>query len=242
MTSVRLLPILIIVSLAFLALKLGEVMFYEGVPSHGQAMAQDKPAEDAKTKESAEKVASVQEGKAEDKKPEHAPGKVSSVRPTEFMSSRENAVPSQSEIEVLKSLRERRQSLDKREEQLRLRENLLKAAEKRLEKRVGELKEIESNIEKVHLENEEKSRKGMESLVSMYSNMKPKDAARIFNTLDMEVLVSLVDQMNARKMSPVLAKMNPKIAKSLTVEIAERLKKKNDKAKEKEPLPSIPEK
>jgi len=57
----------------------------------------------------------------------------------------------------------------------------------------------------------------------------------------MEVLVSLVDQMNARKMAPVLAKMKPAVAKALTVEIAERLNKKSAKVKEADPLPSIPE-
>jgi flagellar motility protein MotE (MotC chaperone) len=248
MKTIRLFPVVILVVLALLGLKLAGHLFDGTFSLRGQAMAQEKPQE--KSADGAqgggsqgEKMASVDAKSEVDgvKKSDHNPGNVSSTKPKEFISARQKELPSKSEIEVLKSLRDRRQDLDKREQSLRLRENLLKATEKRLEKRVGELKEIEAKIEKSHQQNEEKSKKGMESLVSMYSNMKPKDAARIFNTLDMEVLVSLVDQMNARKMAPVLAKMKPVVAKALTVEIAERLNKKTTKVKDADPLPSIPE-
>lgn len=56
----------------------------------------------------------------------------------------------------------------------------------------------------------------------MYENMKPKDAARIFDTLDMDILLSVVEQMRGRKMSPILAAMNPEVAQRLTVELAAR--------------------
>jgi len=239
MKTVRLFPVVLLVVLALLGLKLASHVFDGTFSSRGQAMAQEA---DEKAPQD-DKVASVDANSGADgaKKAGHNPGKVSSTKPKEFLSSRQKEMPSKSEIEVLKSLRDRRQDLDKREQSLRLRENLLKATEKRLEKRVGELKEIEAKIEQSHQQKEEKSKKGMKSLVSMYSNMKPKDAARIFNTLDMEVLVSLVDQMNARKMAPVLAKMKPVVARALTVEIAERLNKKTAKVKGADPLPSIPE-
>jgi len=138
MKTVRLFPVVLLVSLAFLGLKLSGHLFEGSLRSSGQAMAQEKPAAEG------EKVASVDdksEAAAQGKSlSSHNPGKVSSTKPKEFISSRQQALPSKSEIEVLKSLRDRRQDLDKREQALRLRENLLKATEKRLEKRVGELK------------------------------------------------------------------------------------------------------
>jgi flagellar motility protein MotE (MotC chaperone) len=52
--------------------------------------------------------------------------------------------------------------------------------------------------------------------------MKPKEAARIFDTLDMDILLSVVEQMRGRKMAPILANMNPEVAQRLTVELAAR--------------------
>ena len=56
----------------------------------------------------------------------------------------------------------------------------------------------------------------------MYENMKPKDAARIFDRLDMKILVDVSTQMNPRKMSDILAQMTPDAAERLTVELANR--------------------
>jgi flagellar motility protein MotE (MotC chaperone) len=56
----------------------------------------------------------------------------------------------------------------------------------------------------------------------MYETMKPKDAARIFDRLDLKILVEVSTQMNPRKMSEVLAQMTPEAAERLTVELANR--------------------
>ena len=52
--------------------------------------------------------------------------------------------------------------------------------------------------------------------------MKPKDAARIFDTLDLDVLVSVMSQMSERKLSPILASMNPERARTITIMLAEQ--------------------
>ena len=54
----------------------------------------------------------------------------------------------------------------------------------------------------------------------MYEAMKPKDAARVFDRLGLDVLVPVVQQMNPRKMSEVLAAMSPDRAEKLTVALA----------------------
>ena len=45
-------------------------------------------------------------------------------------------------------------------------------------------------------------------IVAMYETMKPKDAANIFNELDMEVLLRVAKTMSPRKMAPILAEMD----------------------------------
>jgi flagellar motility protein MotE (MotC chaperone) len=56
--------------------------------------------------------------------------------------------------------------------------------------------------------------------VTMYENMKPKDAARIFDRLSLPILLKVVRQMKPRKMADILARMSPEAAERLTVAIA----------------------
>jgi flagellar motility protein MotE (MotC chaperone) len=127
-----------------------------------------------------------------------------------------------SELAVLEGLANRRKTLDQREREIDLRENLLKAAEKRVEARIAELKTIESRIESELKKRDDHRTAEYERLVKMYSGMKPKDAARIFDRLELDVLTGLVAQMKPRVMSAVLAVMNPAAAERLTLEIANR--------------------
>ena len=58
--------------------------------------------------------------------------------------------------------------------------------------------------------------------MKIYEAMKPKEAARIVEKLDMPVLLDVVERMKERKASAVLAKMDPAKAKSVTLELAQR--------------------
>lgn len=127
---------------------------------------------------------------------------------------------SAAERAVLESLGKRRQVLEGQEGQLDLREKLLQATEERIQKRVDELKALEKRIEGVVEEKRMQDESEIAGLVTMYENMKPKDAARIFNRLDMPVLIKVVRQMKPRKMAAILGKMSPDAAERLTVEMA----------------------
>ena len=102
-----------------------------------------------------------------------------------------------------------------------MRERLLNSAEKKLDGRVGDLKALEEKAggpaaTKPAVE----EAKAIKNLVIMYEAMKPKDAARVFDRLGLDVLVPVVQQMNPRKMSEVLAAMAPDRAEKLTVALA----------------------
>ena len=130
--------------------------------------------------------------------------------------------PSAGERAVLESLNQRRQELEARARELDLRENLLAATEKRVEARLGEIKEAEARINATVHKKDEAEAARFKSLVSMYENMKAKDAAKIFDRLDMRVLLELASQINPRRMSDILAQMSPDVAERLTGEIAAR--------------------
>ena len=54
----------------------------------------------------------------------------------------------------------------------------------------------------------------------MYESMKPKEAARVFDRLDVKVLIELVGHMNPRKVSEILAVMDTAAAERLTMALA----------------------
>ncbi|WP_376986788.1 MotE family protein [Bosea sp. R86505] len=131
------------------------------------------------------------------------------------------APTSPAEKALLERLGARREEIESRMRELEMRERLLDTAEKKLDSRVGDLKDLET---KAGLGGAPKpageEAKAIKNLVIMYEAMKPKDAARVFDRLGLDVLVPVVQQMNPRKMSEVLAAMAPDRAEKLTVALA----------------------
>ena len=123
---------------------------------------------------------------------------------------------------ILERLQERRQQLDARVREMEMRESLLQATEKRLEARLAELKAIEARINAIVQQRDEDELKRFKGIVTMYENMKPKEAARIFDRLDLKILVDVSTQMKPATMSAILAQMAPEAAERLTVELASR--------------------
>ena len=117
---------------------------------------------------------------------------------------------------MVQRLGERRDSLDAREAELAAREDLLKAAEKQLDERTAELKAIEEKVNALVEEKKSAEQQQFASIVAMYEQMKPKDAAIIFNELDTPLLIKVASAMSPKKMGPILAKMDTLKAKALT--------------------------
>jgi flagellar motility protein MotE (MotC chaperone) len=133
-------------------------------------------------------------------------------------------IPTAGERAVLESLQQRRQELDARARELEVRENLMNATEKRLEARIQELKALEGRIAAAAQKRKETDEARLKGIVTMYENMKAKDAAKIFDRLDLKVLLEVAAQINPRRMSDILAQMAPEAAERLTVELAARTK------------------
>jgi len=127
-----------------------------------------------------------------------------------------------SQIELLQSLAERRRELEERERTLVQREGLLAAAEHRIEQKIEELNGIKGEIEELIRKYDDQEEDQLKGLVKIYETMKPKDAARIFNGLDMDILLQVIERMKASRTAAVLAEMAPERAKEVTLRIAER--------------------
>lgn len=254
MKPVRLLPLLAISAVCLFILKSAGLMFGGGYVLSGSApagaQAENPPAENAQ--EPAEAPAGQREN-AEGRDGPDAPAGddpraaeadtagADAGQPAAPGGRDEEQAPAAraaegAEKEILESLAERREELDARAREIEMQENLIKAAEERVEARIRELKAIERRIGKELTRKDEERDLEYRKLVSLYSKMKPKEAARIFERMDIGVLAGLVRKMNARTVSPILAEMDPAVAKRVTMEIASS---QNGPAKAMQSLPKI---
>jgi flagellar motility protein MotE (MotC chaperone) len=150
-------------------------------------------------------------------------------------------LPSESERALMMRLQQRRETLEKRSQEIDIREGLLEAAEKRLEDRIIDLQKAEAGTE---MEGESSiapapdtkaapgapaaataskkhdPKQTIRNLVTVYETMRPKEAARVFETLDEVVLIEVVRQIAPRKMAEIMAAMDPAAAAKLTVALA----------------------
>ncbi|MBI1244115.1 MAG: hypothetical protein GC202_03840 [Alphaproteobacteria bacterium] len=131
------------------------------------------------------------------------------------------------EIETLEDLAKRREEIDKRAAELDQRDAILQAAERRIQQQVDELKKLQSAVESALAKYDEQEQARRNSLIKMFQNMKPAEAARIFEQMEMPTLVEIVEAMNERRAAPILAQMNPIRAQQVTAEIARRKQPEN---------------
>jgi flagellar motility protein MotE (MotC chaperone) len=143
---------------------------------------------------------------------------------------------SESERAILERLQTRRQELDARAREIEIRESLLKAAEKRIESKVEEMKSLEGKAATAAGQRSEQEKASFKGIVTMYESMKPKDAAKVFDRLEMSVLIEIASQIAPRKMSDIMGVMQPEAAERLTVELARRANGDSNKQAE---LPKI---
>ena len=144
---------------------------------------------------------------------------------------------SPSERAILERLQTRRQELEQRAREVEIRESLLKAAEKRIDSKAEEAKAVEARLSGVAGQKAEQDSARFKGIITMYEGMKPKDAAKVFDRLEMSVLYDIASQIAPRKMSDILGLMQPEAAERLTVELARRAS--GDKSSATAELPKI---
>lgn len=126
----------------------------------------------------------------------------------------------QEEIDLLQNLSVRRGELDRKEQRLDERESLLAAAEARIDAKIEEMKSLKEAIDGLVKTKEEQEDDRIKKLISVYEKMKPKDAARIWNDLDMNILLQVALGMREANTAAVLSQMTPDRARALTAELA----------------------
>lgn len=129
---------------------------------------------------------------------------------------------SNAELQLLKELSKRREKLDKIYQDIDLRCQVLKATESKIEQKISELSSLQGQVEEVMKQYNQKEAGKIISLVKIYENMKPRDAAKIFDGLEMPVLLQVVSRMKEIKVAHVIASMNLQKARDLSLELAKQ--------------------
>ena len=221
LSKIRLVPVIIFAATLMLTMKVADIFDdfnLQNIPLQlSKAVAQDeKQSQQKATSGTNDKTTSTEKEspKSREKEKGEASGK------DEDNPDNDPTLFTQSEIDLLQELSDRREQLEKLFKQINLREGLLKAAEKRISKRVSELKQLQKTINDLIKTHDDQQETKMASLVKIYEAMKPKDAARIFEQLDLDTLLIVAERMKERKLAPVMAQMNPEKAKDVTVELS----------------------
>jgi flagellar motility protein MotE (MotC chaperone) len=162
--------------------------------------------------------------------PVAAPKPVAACAPTAAQLARDAGL-SPAELQVLQSLGARRGQLDAREQELDTQLQLLAAAEAKLDAKLRSLSGLKGEIQTLIGLADQKEKTEVARLVTVYSKMKPKDAAAIMTQLDDGVRVPVAAQMKEAALAAVLAQMPPMEAKKVTELLARRFDQAQAQAK-----------
>ena len=213
---IRLLPILVIVGALMLGLK-----SYDFGKSFRTEVRIAIAETELDNSQIAQTVSRDAEGSLSQAKPQQDPTAEPQIITSKFLADQDEM--SREEVVVLEALKERRLELERREQEARRREAVLRATERRIDEKVGDLQALEKSISALVRQHDNQMDVQLSGLVKIYENMKPKDAAQIFATLDMPVALMVIERMKERRVAPILASMDPNRAREITVELASRL-------------------
>lgn len=218
---IRVLPLLVLVAMLSFAVRLGEVFTDVRQLDLSAVAAETKDAAPQPKKDDMKLAAVGESAKKQAEKED----------PIEIKKYDEWADPASGDLsyvddgtDIAADLKKRRNELDARENALNQREALMKVTEQQIDQKMEELKTLQKKLEKLLGTQSEEEAARMKSLVKVYEGMKPKEAARILDKLDMGIALSVVGQMSERKISPILAAMDPNKARTLTTLLAKQKK------------------
>lgn len=123
------------------------------------------------------------------------------------------------ELQALMHLAERSRELKKFEDELNNKQLLIEATRDHIEQKIIKLQELQQQITKLVEAYHQEEEVRILSWVKIYENMRPQDAAQIFDDLDVKTLLPVIDRMKESKVSALLAKMRPEKARQITTKL-----------------------
>ncbi len=123
---------------------------------------------------------------------------------------------------VLRELVHNRNYFEAEKKKLDLEKQKLQVLERSIQGKIDLLKKLGKDLEKRITLNEKQAAKEWGAVVRMYEKMKPQEAAPIFLTLDIKIVLKIMGQMDRTKAGAILAHMPPEQAARLTASLAQQ--------------------
>ncbi len=226
----RVLPITLVAILMVLPLKLGSLM--EGLPVVAQQFDREfgnheRPwAEDLKS------------GVPEASSAEPAPAPDLAALPASTPPA-DAALPTASctDPALRAAIAEQKADVTARTRHLGEAEAVLAAAETRATAQIQRLSAIKRDVEALMQQRSNLQAEDLKRMVTIYETMKPRDAARIFNDLETDIIIDVLDRMAERRSAPIIAELEDGKAREVTRLVLQRRALPGDRPPPPAPLP-----
>ena len=174
----------------------------------GEAVAENTPAKPA-----------AKESTAKDEKAATTSDSKDGRTPADDKSDK-TAAMSADDLDHLTKLNDRKKELDAREEELNRQEAELQAQKIEMDKRLKELEDMRGKISSMLEERVKADDQKIDTLVQMYSNMKPPQAAKVFETMDEDLVVEILGRMKKKNAADIMNLLKPEKAQIITEKYA----------------------
>ena len=132
----------------------------------------------------------------------------------------EGATSSEEPKDHFRVLAERKKQLDEREAELLRVETELNEQKKELEKKMQELEQTRRSISSILEERVKLDEQRVETLVQMYSRMRPPQAAKVFETMDEGLAIEILGRMKKDVAANIMNLIKPEKAQAFSEKFA----------------------
>ncbi|PWC37813.1 flagellar motor switch protein [Azospirillum sp. TSO35-2] len=227
----RILPITLVALLMVLPLKLGALM--DGFPviaqqfdrefgAHERPWATDLKATDPKATDPKAPDPKATESKNTDPKPAAQPVAAAVAAAPEAPATVALAPPNCADPLLREAIGEQKADTASRQGRLREAEAVLTATEARVGTQIQRLNTVKREVETLMTQRSNLQQEDLRRMVAIYEAMKPRDAARILNDLETDIVVDVLDRITERRTAPILAEMADAKAREVTRLILQR--------------------
>ncbi|MBU1741756.1 MAG: hypothetical protein KKC37_09435, partial [Proteobacteria bacterium] len=132
---------------------------------------------------------------------------------------------------MLRLLNERREAVRRAEARLKRQRAELDKLKAELDKRLARLTKLQKDIQALLAQAKKRRSARIAHLTGVLSNMQPEAAARLFEALELDLVVAVIMNMQGRQAGRIMARVKPKRAAQISTRLAEVKRRRQTRIK-----------
>ncbi len=121
---------------------------------------------------------------------------------------------------MMEMIEKKNKELENREKELATKEKQLKTLEENVQKNLEKIEQALKESKEQFGEKEKIIKKNVDSLIKVYSTMKPAEAANLIAAIDEDLALRIISGMKSKIAGQVLSQLDVKVAKAITEKLA----------------------